>query len=322
MGAQKYDPSAGKMKRKAALPTTEQLKSSYEKTRTVGGSSVPGGAKKGKKDSSDSVQVMVRVRPFGDYEIKEATEDNSYLQSVINMPRIDQVLFLDHQNDYTTKTGFNFDKVFWSCTQEKNTDVPFASQSEVYEATGAPCLETAWEGINSCVFAYGQTGSGKTHTMMGDPAQITDPDCPEEAMGVIPRLCRALFTDMELWQEQSMKTGFTKQSEVEVRFLEIYNEKVRDLLAEARVEGCESMREHDAAKVGKPLDSDDLKVREHPVSGPYVHGTTVFKPKSYKDMIALVTAGNQARSIAQTKLNDRSSRSHAMFRVCHIQGAE
>ena len=287
--------------------------------RDVGGSSANVGPKR--KGETDNVRVMVRVRPFGQSEIDAATEEQTYMQSVINMPRHDQVAFLDHAKDYESKQGFNFDSVFWSCTQEKNERVPFSGQQEVYLATGRPALETAWEGINSCIFAYGQTGSGKTHTMMGDPSKITaEGVLDEDSLGLIPRLCRDLFRDIDTWEENAMSTGLTKKSEVEVRFLEIYNEKVKDLLMNARMpDGTRGFQQHlgeyENSKMTEVVDGEDLKVREHPSRGPYVHGATAFKPRSYDDIMSLLAQGNAARHIASTNMNDRSSRSHAMFRV-------
>ncbi|ESO09326.1 hypothetical protein HELRODRAFT_73799, partial [Helobdella robusta] len=69
-------------------------------------------------------------------------------------------------------------------------------------------------GYNACIFAYGQTGSGKSYSMMGTSDQ----------KGIIPRLCDALFD--EIVQSTDSETNF----KVEVSYLEIYNEKVRDLL--------------------------------------------------------------------------------------------
>eukprot|EP01064_Diplonema_japonicum_P030886 TRINITY_DN5365_c2_g1_i1.p1 TRINITY_DN5365_c2_g1~~TRINITY_DN5365_c2_g1_i1.p1 ORF type:complete len:1067 (+),score=284.34 TRINITY_DN5365_c2_g1_i1:60-3203(+) len=307
--------TGGKMIRKAALPTHEQMKASLPARMSPTGRR---SLKEGGNGESDNVRVMVRVRPFSDAEIKIAEEGGEYMQSVIDMPRMDQVVYLDHLNDYQVKNGYNFDKVFWSCTQQASGS-GFATQNDVFHTTGRSALESAWDGINSCIFAYGQTGSGKTHTMMGDPSQIASEEgCDEELIGVIPRLCRELFNNLDERKETSEKAGMRKEIEVEVRFLEIYNEKVRDLLLNAQLEDCEQFKEHINMK-GQSIDPDDLRIREHPITGPYVHGITVFKPKSYEQIIDLINQGNQERSTAATKLNDRSSRSHAMFRITLTQ---
>lgn len=79
---------------------------------------------------------------------------------------------------------------------------------------GIDVIQNAFAGYNACIFAYGQTGSGKSYTMMGGP----------ENQGIIPRLCDEIFTRIEVESNEST------QFKVEVSYMEIYNEKVRDLL--------------------------------------------------------------------------------------------
>ena len=260
---------------------------------------------------------MVRVRPFSTREVEEVEQSESgYMQSVIDMPRRDQVLLLDHKSDYQVANGFNFDEVFWSCTQQKS-NVNFSDQKKVYDMTGLPALAAAWDGINSCIFAYGQTGSGKTHTMMGDPEQIAKEEgCEESLLGVIPRLCKDLFDELENKEKTAVQAGLRRKSDVRVRFYEIYNEKVKDLLC--RADG-ELERFKYAGTTQQKFDTDDLRIREHPTEGPYVEGITIHNPRSYKDIIRLINAGNQERSVGSTNLNDRSSRSHALFRITVTQ---
>ena len=303
--------SGGKLIRKAPLPKmTSSPKDKHKRNSSI---DVP-------RNDSDNVSVMVRVRPFSGTEIRIATEDGAYMQSVIDMPRSDQVAVLDHNTDYQCKHGFNFDKVFWSCTQQQS-DCGFSSQKDVYNSTGKPALDSTWDGINTCIFAYGQTGSGKTHTMMGDPSQIaSESGCDDDALGVIPRLCRDLFDEIAQKQEDSVNAGYRKQVSVEVRFLEIYNEKVRDLLVSPDLcRKIEHFKDHGTGRNDGLIDHHDLRIREHPTTGPYVHGITVFKPRTYLEIIDCINAGNQERSTAETKLNDRSSRSHAMFRITLTQ---
>lgn len=108
--------------------------------------------------------------------------------------------------------------------------------------------------------------------------------------GLIPRLCSGLFerTQKEENEEQSFK--------VEVSYMEIYNEKVRDLL--------------------DPKGSrQTLKVREHSVLGPYVDGLSKLAVTSYKDIESLMSEGNKSRTVAATNMNEESSRSHAVFKI-------
>uniref|UniRef100_A0A671LDH4 Kinesin-like protein KIF13B n=1 Tax=Sinocyclocheilus anshuiensis TaxID=1608454 RepID=A0A671LDH4_9TELE len=122
--------------------------------------------------------------------------------------------------------------------------------------------------------------SGKSYTMMG----------AAEQPGLIPRLCSSLF--QRSVQEQREGESFT----VEVSYMEIYNEKVRDLL--------------------DPKGSRQaLRVREHKVLGPYVDGLSRLAVTSYKDIESLMSEGNKSRTVAATNMNEESSRSHAVFNI-------
>ncbi|VDM08863.1 unnamed protein product [Wuchereria bancrofti] len=121
------------------------------------------------------------------------------------------------------------------------------NQNEVFERVGTAVLINAFSGYNACIFAYGQTGSGKSYTMMGTA----------ENPGIIPRLCCSIF------QKISELSSDSLAFKVEVSYMEIYNEKVRDLL--------------DPKKTNK-----NLKVREHKVLGPMVDGLSVLAVSSFK----------------------------------------
>uniref|UniRef100_A0A674JTB6 Kinesin family member 13B n=1 Tax=Terrapene triunguis TaxID=2587831 RepID=A0A674JTB6_9SAUR len=162
----------------------------------------------------------------------------------------------------------------------KRAFILFLGQDVVFKCLGENILQNAFEGYNACIFAYGQTGSGKSYTMMGTADQP----------GLIPRLCSGLFerAQKEENEEQSFK--------VEVSYMEIYNEKVRDLL--------------------DPKGSrQSLKVREHNVFGPYVDGLSKLAVASYKDIESLMSEGNKSRTVAATNMNEESSRSHAVFKI-------
>uniref|UniRef100_A0A4W3JGB5 Kinesin family member 13B n=1 Tax=Callorhinchus milii TaxID=7868 RepID=A0A4W3JGB5_CALMI len=173
---------------------------------------------------------------------------------------------------------FAYDHCFWSI--DESVTEKFAGQDVVFKCLGEDLLQNAFKGYNACIFAYGQTGSGKSYTMMGT----------KDKPGLIPRLCSTLFerTLQEENDEQSFK--------VEVSYMEIYNEKVRDLL--------------------DPKGSrQTLKVREHKVLGPYVDGLSRLAVASYKDIESLMSEGNKSRTVAATNMNEESSRSHAVFNI-------
>uniref|UniRef100_A0A8C5EQ94 Kinesin family member 13A n=1 Tax=Gouania willdenowi TaxID=441366 RepID=A0A8C5EQ94_GOUWI len=157
-------------------------------------------------------------------------------------------------------------------------------QEVVFKCLGEGILENAFQGYNACIFAYGQTGSGKSFSMMGNG----------ELPGLIPRLCCSLFERVHI--EANEAHSF----KVEVSFMEIYNEKVRDLL--------------------DPKGSrQSLKVREHKVLGPYVDGLSLLAVTSFEDIEVLMSEGNKSRTVAATNMNEESSRSHAVFSIIVTQ---
>uniref|UniRef100_A0A8D0CEB6 Kinesin family member 13A n=1 Tax=Scleropages formosus TaxID=113540 RepID=A0A8D0CEB6_SCLFO len=177
---------------------------------------------------------------------------------------------------------FAFDYCFWSMDESNITK--YAGQEVVFKCLGEGILDNAFQGYNACIFAYGQTGSGKSFSMMGSGDQP----------GLIPRLCCSLF-------ERVSKHGSdTLSFKVEVSYMEIYNEKVRDLL--------------------DPKGSrQSLKVREHKVLGPYVDGLSQLAVTNFEDIESLMSEGNKSRTVAATNMNEESSRSHAVFNIIVTQ---
>ncbi|XP_045440257.1 kinesin-like protein KIF13A isoform X18 [Pipistrellus kuhlii] len=230
--------------------------------------------------SDTKVKVAVRVRPMNRRELELSTK------CVVEMEGNQTVL---HPPPSNTKQGerkppkvFAFDYCFWSM-DESNT-AKYAGQEVVFKCLGEGILEKAFQGYNACIFAYGQTGSGKSFSMMGNAEQL----------GLIPRLCCALFKRISLEQNES------QTFKVEVSYMEIYNEKVRDLL--------------------DPKGSrQSLKVREHKVLGPYVDGLSQLAVTSFEDIESLMSEGNKSRTVAATNMNEESSRSHAVFNIIVTQ---
>ncbi|XP_038165835.1 kinesin-like protein KIF13B [Arvicola amphibius] len=223
------------------------------------------------------VKVAVRVRPMNRREIDLHTkcvvdvEANKVILNPVNTN-------LSKGDARSQPKIFAYDHCFWS--MDESVGEKYAGQDDVFKCLGENILQNAFDGYNACIFAYGQTGSGKSYTMMGTADQP----------GLIPRLCSGLFerTQKEESEEQSFK--------VEVSYMEIYNEKVRDLL--------------------DPKGSrQTLKVREHSVLGPYVDGLSKLAVTSYKDIESLMSEGNKSRTVAATNMNEESSRSHAVFKI-------
>ncbi|NXN91305.1 KIF14 protein, partial [Rhinopomastus cyanomelas] len=181
--------------------------------------------------------------------------------------------------------SFSYDFSFWSFDKHHPS---FASQATVYKMLAVPLLARAFEGYNACLFAYGQTGSGKSYTMMGF----------EEDRGIIPRLCEDLFARIEQLDEQQVSYH------LEMSFFEVYNEKIHDLLVFTTESGQKKQ---------------PLRVREHPVLGPYVEGLSVNVVRSYSDIQSWLELGNKQRATAATGMNDKSSRSHSVFTLVMTQ---
>ncbi|XP_051928936.1 kinesin-like protein KIF1A isoform X4 [Hippocampus zosterae] len=223
-----------------------------------------------------SVKVAVRVRPFNSREMSK--ESKCIIQMSGNTTTI--------INPKQTKDNksFNFDYSYWSHTSPE--DVNYASQMLVYKDIGEEMLLHAFEGYNVCIFAYGQTGAGKSYTMMGKQDV-------KDQQGIIPLLCEDLFTKISDNTDNSMSYS------VEVSYMEIYCERVRDLL--------------------NPKNKGNLRVREHPLMGPYVEDLSKLAVTSYNDIQDLMDSGNKARTVAATNMNETSSRSHAVFNIIFTQ---
>ena len=204
--------------------------------------------------SVESVQVAVRVRPFNSRE----TGQNSTCIIRMNGP----TTYITNPDDGNEK-DFNFDYSYWShdgfIVDENGYNTSkgaepskfggvYADQQAVYDSLGAQVLENAWAGFNCCLFAYGQTGSGKSYSIVGYEAN----------KGIIPMCCQEVFERKAEVEGESVKVH------VEVCMLEIYNEKLRDLLSEQEGHA-------------------ELKVRNGP-KGTYVSGQRRVAVTSYAEI--------------------------------------
>ncbi|XP_006566341.1 kinesin-like protein unc-104 isoform X10 [Apis mellifera] len=225
-----------------------------------------------------SVKVAVRVRPFNNREIsREAQciiEMSGSTTSILN-PKAPP-------GSKDSVKSFNYDYSYFSMDPN---DANYSSQLMVYKDIGEEMLEHAFEGYNVCIFAYGQTGAGKSYTMMGKQEEGQE--------GIIPQICKDLFRKISRNSNECLKYS------VEVSYMEIYCERVRDLL--------------------NPKNKGNLRVREHPLLGPYVEDLSKLAVMSYQDIHDLIDEGNKARTVAATNMNETSSRSHAVFTIFFTQ---
>ena len=158
-----------------------------------------------------------------------------------------------------------------------------ATTREVYSNIAKGIVESAVNGLNGTIFAYGQTSSGKTFTMQGSG---TIEDGQGSGGGVVHMAARDIFSQISNDPERVFL--------LRVSFIEIYNEEVRDLL----VNGNDKV----------------LKIREDSSRGVFVDATENIVT-DFQSLLSTLFAGEKHRAFASTGMNDRSSRSHTIFRI-------
>ncbi|XP_036408428.1 kinesin-like protein KIF22 [Megalops cyprinoides] len=220
-----------------------------------------GGGRASKRTSR--VRVAVRLRPY-----MEGQDEKGEGPCVRGLGP--QSLEVTNWRNATETLQYQFD-VFHG---EQST------QQEVFLSSVKPILPHLLNGQNASVFAYGPTGAGKTHTMLGSPEQP----------GVIPRAVREVF---HLVREQERKEGDWEYS-IGMSYLEIYNEKVLDLLSPG---------------------SQDLPIREDKERNILIPGLTYVPLSSFSHFHTHFIPASLNRTTASTKLNQRSSRSHAILLI-------
>ncbi|KAK6464823.1 P-loop containing nucleoside triphosphate hydrolase protein [Scheffersomyces coipomensis] len=258
-------------------------------------------------DGSDSgagnnIKVLVRVRPLLRREL-EANQDQAVIDSLITMPPEESkrvILRIPEDSTYHSQKNktlnrsnspgeeyksYYFDETIWSYNRH---DDHYCDNKQFYQKTGPQLVDHVFQGYNVCLLAYGQTSSGKTYTMMGEPEL--------EELGLVPRIVRDIMRQREVLVSEKINC------EVKMSYVEIYNEQVKDLL--------------DVDNIGKSnSNKPKLRVREHPVSGPYIENVVESTLHNYDDFTRHLENGNLARSTAATSMNDKSSRSHAIITI-------
>ncbi|XP_074522413.1 kinesin-like protein KIF18A [Halichoeres trimaculatus] len=228
-------------------------------------------------DVCSHVKVVVRVRPTNDSEKRENC------RNVVQVVDAHMLIFDPKEEDMSC---FGSQRVRnRNINKRANKDLKFVfdhvfsedcTQSDIFENTTKGVLDGVMNGFNCTVFAYGATGAGKTHTMLGSQ---NDP-------GVMYRTMKELFKRMDDAKEE-------KEFAVAVSYLEVYNEQIRDLLANA----------------------GPLAVREDSSKGVVVQGLTLHQPKSAEHILEALDSGNRNRTQHPTDMNATSSRSHAVFQI-------
>ncbi|XP_046145312.1 kinesin-related protein 4-like [Osmia bicornis bicornis] len=207
---------------------------------------------------SDSIKVAVKVRPL----IKREKDDNLPIQWTVQG---NSIISTDPEMKKRGDGGFCFDHIF-----DMNI-----SNLDVFNAIVKPIVNAAVNGFNGTVFAYGQTSSGKTYTMMGTM----------EEPGIIPLAIEHMF--------DAIANSAGREFLLRVSYLEIYNERVNDLLNKTGI---------------------DLKVKEDG-TGQVIVQCKEEITNSPENVLAIMKKGDKNRRIGETNMNERSSRSHTIFRI-------
>ncbi|KAH6635177.1 P-loop containing nucleoside triphosphate hydrolase protein [Chaetomium sp. MPI-SDFR-AT-0129] len=215
--------------------------------------------------NANSIKVVARFRPQNRVEIESGGQP---------------IVSFDGQDTCTVDSreaqgSFTFDRVFdMSC-----------KQSDIFDFSIKPTVDDILNGYNGTVFAYGQTGAGKSYTMMG--TNIDD----DNGKGVIPRIVEQIFANI-------LSSPANIEYTVRVSYMEIYMERIRDLL---------------------DPHNDNLPVHEEKNRGVYVKGLLEIYVSSVQEVFEVMRRGGNARAVAATNMNQESSRSHSIFVITITQ---
>ena len=233
-----------------------------------------------------SVQVVARFRPLNDLE-KEAGSTDAFLldsetQSISTRP------------EAVEQHHFRFDKVL----------PPHCKQEQVYSEV-EPIVRSVLDGFNATIFAYGQTSSGKTFTMEG----VVD---DEHLRGVIPRMVSTIFSGIE-------SAATTVEFALRVSMIEVYQERIRDLLTADSGNGTDAISPGTSAQNNGSIagatevDPCNLRVFEDAARGIYVAGATEVMIGAPSEVLDVLRRGQRSRAAGATGMNANSSRSHSVF---------
>ncbi|GME74717.1 unnamed protein product [Ambrosiozyma monospora] len=187
---------------------------------------------------------------------------------------------------------------------------PYVSNNEVYNKVVEPVVSQCMDGYNGTIFAYGMTGSGKTYSMQGYGSEP----------GLIQLCVSQLFTRLRNYVKNEVKTAEPDSVKVTVSYLEIYNEKLFDLLNPASADSLRSSCGGPSYGYGGATPSttgttEELRIREDPVYGVKVTGLTELEVLTADDLLENISKGDTIRRTGGTDFNARSSRSHAVVLI-------
>jgi len=243
-------------------------------------------------DLKGAIRVFVRVRPA----VTGPKTRGSDVRTVVHVPKERNIVISDPQTPHISEKSWDFDAVF----------APHATQDKVYVEV-EPLVHGVVDGNNACVFAYGQTGSGKTYTMDG----------PANNPGVYHRATETLFQAINK-RKYEVASHERVEFSVKVSVIEIYQERVRDLLDP----NLASYETGSPAPGSWGRDDDvnvqpfSLEIKSHPKTGyVYVQDAQEIPASTKEELHALIEKGKKYRVVGETTMNDRSSRSHLVILI-------
>ncbi|KAF8495218.1 kinesin-like protein [Russula emetica] len=248
-----------------------------------------------------NIKVVVRCRPLNARELARGAKPlirMSGKQTFLDPPESGSAQEKASSGRATERKtmAFSFDKSYWSAGPR---DEPgYCSQQTLFDDLGKELLDHGFAGFNACILAC-EFCIRITRYLFDTTPKMGKPDLENRTdgldKGIIPQTCSELFARVADKCTADEHLKFT----VEVSYIEIYNEKVRDLL--------------------NPKNAGNLRVREHPILGPYVEDLSKLVVNNYEEMMTLMDEGNKARTVAATNMNETSSRSHAVFTLILTQ---
>lgn len=230
--------------------------------------------------SEEAVKVAVRVRPLdpgGDQCAGRAWNVSKDRNAIVELPSGGAQNNGRSRGTMSGESTYLYDKVFG-----ENTNT-----CEIYHGLVSDIVQSVKEGINGTVFTYGQTSSGKTFTMQGC-------NSPDSSVGIIQLAAKDIFQSIKEERSDNSNT----ECSVKVSYVEIYNEELRDLLND-----------------NKRKSSTSLIIREDKRGSISVEGLKEVAVKSLDQLMEVFRVGETNKSVGSTKMNDRSSRSHAILKI-------
>ena len=242
--------------------------------------------KNGKNPKIENIRVCVRMRPLLKHEDREywevdQDENNIYTVNYFTSQELNYSFGVQKYDDMEN----NYEKNFFNSLhspQKFNFDKIYSYNSEsqmIYKEICQDIVKSIIDGYNGSIFMYGQTTSGKTFTMLGSP----------NSPGILPCSLNDIFIFVNMLEKMNKNVIMN----IYCSYIEIYNEKINDLLN----------------------NSNNLKLLDDKKYGTIVCGAKRVKIKNFDQGIAIKDYGEENRKYRETLINEYSSRSHCIFQI-------